>query len=171
MKKLPRAIMRKEDEPGYEKQLWQPTWNCFCCHDSGIVRSHLAEIVIDGYDSFRDKLPRCHNYGCSAGDHYDNSSELSKCMDYRLSPEMCQELDVAEREAWRQTLAEWHRTGTRQQIDFSKVVRSLRTVDRTNTEQMEALRRKEEVMARIDRRLNPVERQEVLLRTGEINDL
>ncbi len=100
---LPRAIMRKEDEPGYEKELWQPTWNCFCCHDFGIVQSHLAAMVIKEFNPNRDKLPRCQNRGCSAGERYDTNT-LSGCIDYRFSPEICQKLDAAEREAWLKTL-------------------------------------------------------------------
>lgn len=100
---LSRAIMRKEDEPGYEKKLWQPSWNCFCCHDFGIVQSHLAAMVIKGFNSNQDKLPRCQNHGCSAGERYDTNA-LSGCIDYRFSPEICQKLDAAEREAWRETL-------------------------------------------------------------------
>lgn len=100
---LPRAIMRKEDEPGYEKELWQPTWNCFCCHDFGIIQSHLAAMVIIGFNSKRDKLPRCQNYGCSAGERYDTNT-LKSCIDYRFSPHICQKLDAIEREAWLKTL-------------------------------------------------------------------
>lgn len=170
MKKLPRLPMRPEQEPGADSEVWKPTWKCFCCHDYGIVRSHLAEIVIDSYDFNRDKLPRCQNHGCSAGSHYD-SSAFAGCIDYRLNPAICQELDAIEREAWRQTLFQWHRTRKCQQINFSKVVHNLRGTDRTSSEQMEAMRRSQEVMTRIEQGLNYAEHQEMLLRTGEINDL
>jgi hypothetical protein len=108
MKKLPRIIMRQENEPGYEEELWQPTWKCFCCHDSGIVIFHLAAMVIEEFNPKLDKLPRCQNHGCSAGSHYDNSPILSACIDYRLTPEICLELDTVEREAWRETLLMQH---------------------------------------------------------------
>jgi hypothetical protein len=100
---LPRAIMRKEDEPGHEKGLWQPTWNCFCCRDLGLVQSHLAAMVIKGFNAKSDKLPRCQNQGCSAGERYDGDALLG-CIDYRFSTEICQKLDAIERNAWKETL-------------------------------------------------------------------
>jgi hypothetical protein len=127
-------------------------------------------MLIDGYNHRHDKLPRCQNQGCSAGSSYD-SSELSSCIDYRLSPAICQELDIIEREGWRQTQAEWHRTRECLQVDCSNVVHNLRPINRTSGEQMEAMRISEEVMARIDQGLNDTERKEMLLRTGEINNL
>jgi hypothetical protein len=45
MKKFPREPMRPDKEPGAEVEIWQPRWNCFCCHDSGIVHHHLAALV------------------------------------------------------------------------------------------------------------------------------
>lgn len=78
---------------------------------------------------------------------------------------------MIEREDWRQTQAEWHSTRKHRQVDFSSVVQNLRPTNRTSGEQMEAMRRSEEVMARIDKGLNDTERKEMLLRTGEINSL
>lgn len=102
MKKIPRARTRYEDEPEFAKEIWQPSWQCFCCHDSGIVQPHLAAIAIDGYDYDQDKLPRCQNPGCRAGSHWDGESVIDS-VDYRLNPAICQELDSIEREGWRQT--------------------------------------------------------------------
>ncbi|MBD2254706.1 hypothetical protein [Nostoc parmelioides] len=102
MKKIPRAPVRAEDEPGYEKEIWQPSWQCFCCHDSGIVQPHLAQLVIDGYNYDQDKFPRCQNPGCKAGSHWDNEN-VSNSVDYRLSPVICKKIDSIEREGWRQT--------------------------------------------------------------------
>lgn len=173
---LPRAIMRKEDEPGHEKELWQPTWNCFCCHDFGIVQSHLAAMVIKGFDSNRDKIPRCQNRGCSAGERYDTSI-LSSCIDYRFSPEICQKLDAAERETWRETLQMQRQNLKKlnelkeQEQKLAQKMKMPGTRSRTPAEQMEAVRRSEEVKAQLDRGLNHASRQEMLVRTGEDYDL
>ncbi len=140
IKKLPRYPMRREDEPGYEKEIWQPGWNCFCCHDTGIVVSHLATLAIDGYDYNRDKFPRCVNPGCKAGDHWD-SEALTDSIDYRISAATCQKLDAIEREDWRQT-ARRHQINIRA---LAKVL-SLRKRDRTSSEEMEAQRRHEEAL-------------------------
>lgn len=103
VEKLPRSPMRREDEPGYEKEIWQPSWQCFCCHDTGIINAHLATLVIDGYDSSRDKFPRCVNPGCRAGSHWDSEAQ-TKCVDYRINAATCQQLDLLERNAWRKTV-------------------------------------------------------------------
>ena len=98
IKKLPRNPMRREDEPGYEKQIWQPNWRCYCCHDTGIITPYLATLVIDGYNPKHDKLPRCINPGCEAGSEWD-SCALENCIDYRVDAKICQKLDALEREA------------------------------------------------------------------------
>jgi len=45
-KKLKPIAMRPECEPDYDRQLWQPSWDCFCCHDTGFVIDKLAGYVI-----------------------------------------------------------------------------------------------------------------------------
>lgn len=134
IEKLPRVPMRREDEPGYEKEIWQPSWNCFCCHDTGIINPHLAAEAIDGYDSNRDRLPRCVNPGCKAGDYWD-SEALTGCVDYRINAATCQKLDVIERENWRQTVHQ-------KQINIQALatVMNLRKRDRTPIEEMGAIR-------------------------------
>lgn len=148
---LPRAIMRKEDEPGYDKELWQPTWNCFCCHDFGMVRSHLAAMVVKGFNPNRDKLPRCQNHGCSAGERYD-TRELAGCIDYRFSPEICQKLDAAERRAWRDTLLmqrqrlkERMNEFKEQQQTLAQKMKMTGTRDRTANDNREVAIRHEEI--------------------------
>jgi hypothetical protein len=91
--------MRPEKEASADPEIWQPDWKCFCCHDRGIVHNYLAKLVIDGYDANRDKLPRCQNPGCEAGQDYD-SAVLTASVDYRLTPEICLELDAIERKNW-----------------------------------------------------------------------
>lgn len=103
--KLPRSPMRPEEELGVEKPLWHPQWKCFCCHDTGIVQNHLALMVIESYDHRRDKLPLCQNPSCGTARKLGN---LSDCLDTRLSPTICQELDMQERENWQETLAQKH---------------------------------------------------------------
>jgi hypothetical protein len=139
IEKLPRAPMRYEDEPSYEKEIWQPNWRCFCCRDTGIIASHLAVMAIDGYDPDRDRLPRCVNPGCKAGGYWD-SEALANCIDYRINAATCQKLDALERASWRRTVQE-------KQINIQTLAQkmSLRKHNRTLAEEMEAQRRHEEV--------------------------
>jgi hypothetical protein len=139
VKKLPRARTRHEDEPEFEKEIWQPSWQCFCCHDSGIVQPHLTAIAIDGYDYNQDKLPRCQNPGCRAGSHWDSES-VADSVDYRLSPAICQELDSIERESWRQTTKN-QAAFIQKRIQETARKMNLRQRDRTSTEEMAALQR------------------------------
>lgn len=138
IEKLPRLPMRREDEPDYEKQIWQPSWRCYCCHDTGIITSHLATLVINGYNPKHDKLPRCINPGCDAGSEWD-SCALENCIDYRLDAKICQKLDALERESWRQAV-EFRRS----QIANVAQKFNLRMRDRSRQEEMEAQRRHED---------------------------
>jgi len=151
MKKLPRTPMRPEKESDAEIEIWQPTWKCFCCHDSGIVVSHLAAMIIEGFDFKRDKLPRCQNPGCNSGCHWD-SDNITHCVDYRLTPGICQELDATEREAWRETLLMQHRNLKarlnqlkEQEQKLTQKMKMPGTCDRTANDNREAAIRHEEI--------------------------
>lgn len=98
---LPPEPIRDEDKPGYQKKIWQPSWHCFCCEDTGIVRSRLAAMVIRGYDSSRDRLPICQAPSCNAGMKW---LHLEENIDMRLTSGICQELDRISREDWHQTI-------------------------------------------------------------------
>jgi len=141
LKKLPREPMRPDKEPGAEVEIWQPRWNCFCCHDRGIVHHHLAALVIDGYNYNRDKLPRCHNPGCTAGGHFDGEV-LAPSVDYRLTAEICQELDAIERKNWRDYVQQ-RRLAI--EIDLSTIGNQ-----RTSTEEMEVRQKHQAVLGKLN---------------------
>jgi hypothetical protein len=148
MKKLERQFLRREFEPGYEKETWKPRWNCFCCHDTGFVLVRLVHLVIPNYESGKDKFPMCQNPGCLAAREKIGQSIYSS-LDFRFDPELCAKLDALERQDWRETRAKWHSLRQNPQPpDFSKVVKNLRGGDRDETEQYEAERRHEEVKER-----------------------
>lgn len=92
--------IRDEDQPGYQKEIWRPSWRCFCCRDSGIVDPHLARLVMPNYNSDRDRNPICQAPGCNEG---ANWLHLRGNIDMRLTSAICQELDRISREDWRQT--------------------------------------------------------------------
>lgn len=134
MKKLTREFIRKEDSPDYEPEIWQPSWRCFCCHDTGEVNSHLARLVIDGYELGKDKIPRCQNPGCTAGRHLD-SSTFQGIIDYRFDAVTCQELDSIERNNWRHTV-ECKRQQILEKVAQLSKKKSLRKCERTPDEEM-----------------------------------
>lgn len=143
MKKLPREIIRREDQPDHEPEIWQPSWHCFCCHDTGVVNQHLARLVIDGYEQGKDKIPRCQNTGCSAGNYLDS---LKGMIDYRFNAAICQELDAIHREDWRQT-TQMKAALIAQKISDVASSRSLRKCARTPEEERVALLKHQENLA------------------------
>jgi hypothetical protein len=162
MKKLPREIIRREDQPGYEERaIWQPSWQCFCCHDTGEVNQHLVRLVIDGYSQSKDKIPRCQNPGCSAGERLDS---LNGMIDYRFNAAICQELDEIHREDWRQTTQN-KAALIAQKISEVAKSKSLRKRDRTKEEEQVALRKHQENL-----QLSPKEQDKlhVLIQGGDL---
>ncbi|MBE9129644.1 MULTISPECIES: hypothetical protein [unclassified Coleofasciculus] len=151
--KLPRQFVRLEDSPDYEREIWQPSWRCFCCRDKGEVAPHLASLVVERYELGKDKIPRCQNPGCNAGENLDS---LGKSMvDYRFTAAICQQLDVIHREDWRQTtqlkaacIAQ-KTAALAQQKSLRKCVSEAGriSVHRTPTEEMEAQQKHAAVLA------------------------
>ena len=125
---LPRYILRQEDQPGYDKEIWQPTWQCFCCQDTGIVRPDLVKLVISDYNWSDDALPICQKEGCSVGSKLGTA--VLEMADYRLGKDICNELDKFRREDWKKTIQ--IKFETIQQLAQSK---SLRTRPRTPEEE------------------------------------
>ncbi|TBR56466.1 hypothetical protein B4U84_29745 [Westiellopsis prolifica IICB1] len=140
---LPPEPMRREDEPGYEKEIWHPQWQCFCCQDTGKVQPHLVRLVISGYNYDRDRLPVCQAPGCSAGSNY---LHLEDEIDMRLVSAICQELDRIERENWRQTTLNKVAL-IQEQINQTAVAKSLRQRDRTSYDNREVQQQKVEIEA------------------------
>ncbi len=132
--------MRREDEPDYEKEIFQPGWDCYCCRDTGIA-INAARIIIEKWKLESQKIPVCQRKGCLAGEklstHYD--PQVQGSLDWRLNPELCQEVDEYERAAWRESAKkELHGEKV---LDFSSVIKSLRKRPRTPEEQELAQRK------------------------------
>ena len=124
-----------------EKALPQPHAPRKGARYSGIVVSHLAAIVIERFDANRDKLPRCQNPGCDVGSHWDRDS-VTHCVDYRLTPAICQELDSIEREDWRRT------TELKQQQILEKVTEKVAQLSRQKSLRHRVRTLDEEISAR-----------------------
>ncbi|MBW4600503.1 MAG: hypothetical protein KME29_13125 [Calothrix sp. FI2-JRJ7] len=86
-------------KPEGEEIFKMPTWKCFCCHDTGWVRPHIAKLVIAEYDSNRDRTPVCQ--GCEQGRQWFH---LKGNIDTRLHQITCKELDKWERDNWEETV-------------------------------------------------------------------
>lgn len=62
--------VRTEDLPDAVEKEWHPTWKCFCCHDTGWVRPHLAAMVIQKYNYIQDRIPIFHK--CHQGQQWNH---------------------------------------------------------------------------------------------------
>lgn len=83
-----------------------PTWKCFCCHDTGLVVSHLVKRVIEGYDSHTHKPVICSN--CDASEKFESVLEdYPDTFDLRFNAEVCNRLSCVERTNWLRTVEDW----------------------------------------------------------------
>jgi hypothetical protein len=99
---LPRLPISFQNEQE-NKEIWQPSWKCFCCHDTGTVQPHLAEKVIPDYDHNRDRLPICQSSpACTQKSRWILLPKEN--LDMRFTQTICQQLDMHERTAWRLTV-------------------------------------------------------------------
>jgi hypothetical protein len=104
----PAPIRPREQQ---SKEIWQPRWNCFCCHDTGKVQIDLVRRVIPKYDDNRDRIPICQN--CDKGQEWAHLNELG-VIDMRLTFQICSSLDALAREDWRRTTQTWFEMASKQ---------------------------------------------------------
>lgn len=136
---LPREPIRPDREllPN-DKEIWQPEWRCFCCHDSGTVTQNLSQLIIPDYDHRRDKLAACQHPRCEAGRSFRGDSNY----DQRFSAEICTSLDAHSRSAWRKTV----KAQQKRIVDLN-CVKSLRQRSRTPEEELMAHQKHQAALA------------------------
>ncbi|MBO3458497.1 hypothetical protein G7B40_024940 [Aetokthonos hydrillicola Thurmond2011] len=124
-----------------EEELFYPKWHCFCCSDSGIVRSHLVHLVMPNYNPDHDKWVACQNWDCTKFNDRWGNIDISN-FDTRFLPGICQKLDLKHRQDWQQTITI--------QIEIKKLASSLKmpgSSDRTENSEQEVQQRKAEIEA------------------------
>lgn len=143
---LPRQPIRPkplEDDLG--KEIWQPTWDCYCCHDTGLVRGLLVLLVIPDYNDRYDKPVACQRSGCQPGLDYCSIPYY----DQRFNSDICAELDKISRQDWEQTVLDQYQLAKNRAAiqTYAQTTSSLRSRSRTLEENSEAQRRSEEIKA------------------------
>lgn len=108
-------IVRPEEEIE-DKEIWQPSWKCFCCQDTGKVQPHLVRLIMPSYNYERDRLPICQL--CGEGDKLYHLESLG-VIDTRLETLLCKKLDHLARKQWQET--------TREQVAIAKKKMQLAT--------------------------------------------
>ena len=91
----------KERESG-ELEIWQPTCQCFCCHDFGYVQASLVRLIVPDYDPDKDLIPICQR--CEANERWEHPDVIPS-FDQRFTREICEQLHQYDRANWR----EWAR--------------------------------------------------------------
>jgi hypothetical protein len=142
---LPRQPLRPDKEKSPEdREIWQPSWKCYCCQDTGLVASLLVRLVIVDYSHQKDKSVVCKNPNCELGNRYVNDNNY----DQRFTSAVCVKLDAISREDWRNTA----KIQQERIKEFKKRTKelalkmNLRSRDRTPEEEELARRKHEEVL-------------------------
>ena len=145
--RLERLLLRPELEVE-PKQVWRPTWRCFCCQDTGFIQDSLIRLVIPDYDSDFDRSVACQN--CDKVDVY--AELVLDSLDWRFTPDTCEKLDRIYRDDWARTLKKQRemRKQAKGLVDELAEKKSIRLRRRTPSEEMEAQRRHEEVIRMSD---------------------
>lgn len=97
---LPREPIRPSLARDVDKEIWQPDWICFCCHDTGLVSGSLILKVIPDYKSSQDKPVACKNPRCEAKEYFFGDDNY----DQRFTTAICISLDKFERQDWKETI-------------------------------------------------------------------
>lgn len=100
---LPPSRFNRATNGDGDKEIWKPSWNCFCCQDTGIIQTNLIRLVIPKYDYNRDRIPVCQRLKCYEGSKW---MHLKDNLDMRLTAAICDELDRISREDWNNTVSQ-----------------------------------------------------------------
>lgn len=144
---LPPEPVRVEDQEGYQKEIWRPSWRCFCCKDTGWIDPGLVLLVIPKYNSNRDRNPICQSPGCNEG---ANWLHLKGNIDMRFTASICQELDRINREDWRQvTQQKFEKFKNQVDVATGAIAQShnLALTNRNSNDDREVAQRKAEIEA------------------------
>jgi hypothetical protein len=128
-----------EPLPEEEREVFYPRWHCFCCQDSGLVRSMLVKLIMPNYDDNRDKWVACQNLSCNQFNERWSGVPLDN-FDTRFLPAICQKLDLKSREDWRNTV--------QRQVDIRALSKKLAmpgSQERTDNDNREVQQRKREI--------------------------
>jgi hypothetical protein len=137
--------VRPEEEK--DKEIWQPSWNCFCCQDTGKVQAHLVRLIMPSYNYDRDRLPICQL--CSCGDKLYHLTEFG-VIDTRFEMMLCKKLDKVAREEWRNATQEQFAIAKKRielATDEFSQNHTLTKKNRTQNDEREVQQRKQEVEA------------------------
>lgn len=141
--KLERLLLRPELEE-QDREVWRPTWHCFCCEDTGYVRDVLIKLVIPDYNSDKDRNVACRN--CDRVFLY--AQAIIDSLDWRFTPDICARLDSIYRDNWMQTVEKQSQLKRQALglVDELSEKKSIRLRRRTPAEEMEVRRKHSKII-------------------------
>ncbi|WP_138506306.1 hypothetical protein [Nostoc sp. PA-18-2419] len=134
---------KKEEE---DKEIWQPSWDCFCCQDTGQIQAHLVRLIIPDYDHNRDRIPVCQGYN----KFYRHNLMKYGVLDTRFDLFLCKKLDRISHDNWKQiTQKQFEKYRNQLNFETSKISQShsLTNTNRTGNDNREVGQRKAEIEA------------------------
>lgn len=128
---LPRKLPPLAEPPGLQDRLaWQPTWECYCCEDTGYITR--AERVLST-TSMSDRPILCKRVGCAAAQSVQPDADIA---DTRLNATDCDMLHDLARQDWAETLAYWNQLrlgGTEPEIqNLEQIAQTVGAVNRVD---------------------------------------
>lgn len=136
--------LRDEAQPGYDKVAWKPTWECFCCHDTGMISERIVKTVIPNYIAGRHKPVKCNATGCDM--QLGETLYKTNTLDLRFTAEICDRLDQDEREMWNEWAMQQHEK-RKYKLDLSEITNNLRVRERLNSEEFEVQQRHNQIIS------------------------
>ena len=141
--KLERLLLRPELEE-QDREVWRPTWHCFCCEDTGYVRDVLIKLVISDYNSDKDRNVACRN----CGRVFLYARAIIDSLDWRFTNDICARLDRIYRDEWAQTVEKQSQLKRQALglVDELSEKKSIRHTRRSPIEKMEVRRKHFEII-------------------------
>ena len=155
--------LRPEAQPGYQKIAWKrrsiasppmpqalsnrsSDWNCFCCHDTGLVPERLIKRIIPRYAHGRHKPVECNATNCTI--QLARLLYTTKTLDERFTRDICDRLDLEERKMWLEWSNQRHeqRKQRLKLVENPNLTKNLRARNRTNDEELEVQRRHQRIV-------------------------
>lgn len=144
---LPPEPIRPEcEDPNTDKEIWQPRWRCFCCHDTGTISPSLVQLVVPGYDFTKHKTVACQHPRCEPGRRFQGDLNY----DQRFTAGICNSLDQINRDDWRKVVKTKFELAQRMKAENEALVDKLAmpgSRERSANDNREIQQRKQEVEA------------------------
>lgn len=135
-----------------------PQWGCFFCRDSGLGCCPEISQVIEGYAAATDTPIVCQRRSCGKGGELFGGAPEFRELDWRFTPEVCEELHRLSVADWESTRAAWYEAKkngrnliVENAIEIKQQIQKISGVTNRNAnDEREIQQRKEEAQLALD---------------------